>query len=266
MQQLRFAIIAVALACAACSQERVEFQAPAAGAAAKQEPAALRVGAAASLREVAEEIGKHFGERRSGARVEFAFGASNELAAQLRAGAPLDLLMSADEAIPRGLEEEGLAGYSRPFAGNRLVVVARSEVGSRLTQPADLVGEAVGRIAMPSPAVPVGHYARAWLSRLGLLQAAEARIVQTENVRATLAAVDAGNADAAIVYATDAQVAGSAKVAFEIPDAEQPRIVYVVTLAKASRHMASRDFVDFLVGAEGLRILKEAGFSAPPAP
>ena len=262
---------ALALALFACSQEKVEFQAqpePAvpAPAEAVREPSVLRVAAAASLREVAESLGRRFGEIAPATRLEFVFGASSELAAQLRAGSPMDLLMSADEAIPQALEEEGLAWYSHPFAGNRLVVVARSEVISQVKQPADLVGQAVERIAMPSPAVPIGHYAREWLGRVGLLQAVEARVVQTENVRATLAAVDAGNADAAIVYATDAPVAASAKVAFEIPAAEQPRIVYVVAFAKASKHMASRGFVDFLVGGEGARILKEAGFTAPPAP
>jgi molybdate transport system substrate-binding protein len=107
------------------------------------------------------------------------------------------------------------------------VVVARAELAPKIQKSSDLVSEAVKHVALPTPVVPAGHYAREWLARKGLLKVVEMRAVQTENVRATLAAVDAGNADAAIVYATDARVATSAKLAFEIPANEQPRIVYV---------------------------------------
>lgn len=270
MQPLRFAIVALAFAFAACSQEKVEFQAP-------PEPAAgteripLRVAAAASLREAMEEISTGFaaGVERTGL-VELTFGASSELAAQLRAGAPMDVLLSADEEIPRALETEGLATDLRPFAGNRLVVVASATVADRVKQPADLAGDAVRHLAMPAPAVPIGHYARAWLTRVGLLQAVEPRIVQTENVRATLAAVDAGNADAAIVYATDARVARSARVAFEIPAAEQPRILYVALRASATKQPdAAKRFLAFLTSAESASVLQQAGFTPPgvaPAP
>jgi len=274
MQPFRFAIVVFALACAACSQEKVEFQAPqratAAPAAAAQEAIVLRVGAAASLRESAEEIGARFGVVDAATRVELTFGASSELAAQLRAGAPLDVLLSADEEIPRALEAEGLATDLRPFAGNRLVVVASATVADRVKQPADLAGDAVRHLAMPAPAVPIGHYAREWLTRVGLLQAVEARIVQTENVRATLAAVDAGNADAAIVYATDARIARSARVAFELPDAEQPRILYVALRASATKQPdAAQRFLGFLTSAESASVLQQAGFTSPgaaPAP
>ena len=99
---------------------------------------------------------------------------------------------------------------------------------------------------------------------VGLLKAVEARLVQTENVRATLAAVDAGNADAAIVYATDARGAASAKVAFEVPASEQPRIVYVALRARDSKHaeLAHR-FLEFVAGSEGAKLLQDAGFTAP---
>jgi molybdate transport system substrate-binding protein len=271
MQQL--AIVALAFALAACSQEKVEFQAPpepATPAAAAQERIVLRVAAAASLRESAEEIGARFGVVDAATRVELTFGASSELAAQLSAGAPIDVLLSADEAIPRALEAEGLGTDLRPFAGNRLVVVASAAVADRVKQPGDLAGDAVRHLALPAPVVPIGHYAREWLTRAGLLQGVEPRIVQTENVRATLAAVDAGNADAAIVYATDARVATSARLAFEIPDAEQPRILYVALRASATKQReAAQRFLSFLTSADSAGVLQQAGFTTPgaaPAP
>jgi molybdate transport system substrate-binding protein len=128
----------------------------------------------------------------------------------------------------------------------------------------------VKHLALPAPVVPVGRCAREWLARKGLLKVVEMRALHTENARAALAAVDAGNADAAIVYATDARVAKSAKVAFEIPPNEQPRIVYVALAAKASRQPeAARRFLDFVTGGEGKQVLTDAGFLAPegvPAP
>ncbi len=227
----------------------------------------LRVGAAASLREPMELIAARFAELGTGVSVQPVFGASNELAAQLRAGAPLDLLLSADEEIARALEAEGLANSLRSFASNRLVVIASAEVAPQLKQPVDLIGAAVRRIAMPAPAVPIGHYAREWLTQRGLAAAVEPRVVQTEHVRATLAAVEAGNADAAIVYATDARMAHSARVAFEIPDAEQPRIAYVAAVARDTRRpeQAAR-FLGFLGGAQAAGILRDAGFGVPGAP
>jgi len=227
----------------------------------------LRVGAAASLREPLERIAASFADANPGVAVQLVFGASNELAAQLRAGAPLDLLLSADEEIARALETEGLVRDLRPFASNRLVVIASEEVAVQLREPADLAGPALGRIALPAPAVPVGRYARDWLAQRGLLTAVEARAVQTQNARATLAAVDAGHADAAIVYATDARVARSARVAFEIPDAEQPRILYVAAVACDTRRPeAAARFLDSLAGGPAQEILRDAGFSSAGAP
>ena len=225
----------------------------------------LRVAAAASLREVAEAIGARFSEAHPGRKAELSFGASSELAAQLRAGAPIDVLLSADEEVPRALEKEGLANSLRPFASNRLVVIASAEAAAHITQPEDL--KSVERIAMPAPAVPVGHYAREWLKGKGLAEATEPHIVQTENVRATLAAVEAGNADVAIVYVTDARVAKSARVAFAIPDAEQPRIVYLAAVSAATKQpeLAAR-FLDFLLEAQAAALLRDAGFGPPGTP
>jgi molybdate transport system substrate-binding protein len=234
---------------------------------AREQQGPLRVGAAASLREVVEQIGARFAEANPGVRVEPVFGASNELAAQLRAGAPLDVLLSADAEIPRALESEGRVSGVRDFAANRLVVVATPEVAPQLSQAADLAGPAVRRLAMPGAAVPIGRYAREWLLGRGLAQALEPRLVRTQDVRATLAAVDSGNADAAIVYATDARVAKSARVALEIPDAEQPRIVYTAAVASDTRQPeAASRFLGFLGGAEAVRLLRKAGFGAPGAP
>ncbi len=225
----------------------------------------ILVASAVSLREVATEIGKRYAEETPGERATFTFGASSVLALQLRAGAPVDVFLSADEVIVDRLEAQGLvAGDSRfTLATNRLVVMAAADLGFEIRRAEDLSRPEVRRIALPQHAVPVGRYARQWLERRGLLAAIEPRAVQTEHARATLAAVDAGNADVAIVYATDARLARSARVVLAVPDAEQPRIVYTAALVRGSpRSRSARVFLAYLGSAAAQSILAKAGFAA----
>jgi molybdate transport system substrate-binding protein len=224
----------------------------------------ILVAAAVSLREPLREIGERFERVRPGTRVGLSFGASSVLAAQVRAGAPIDLLVAADERIIDALEAENLVARRLDVAGNRIVVIQASGAAPPLVGPDDLARPGLRRIAVPAHAVPVGRYAREWLALRGLLESLEPRIVQTEHARATLAAVDAGDADAAIAYATDARLARSAHVAFEVPAAEQPRIVYTAARVAEARHPEGADlFLAFLGGHEAREVLAAAGFSAP---
>jgi molybdate transport system substrate-binding protein len=218
---------------------------------------------AASLREPVSEIARRFEAGRPGTRMELVFGASNELAAQIELGAPAEVFLSADEESvarlgPRGLLREGSAV---PFAGNRLVVVRAPGSDLRLGAARDLTQPGLARLALPGEGVPLGRYAREWLAGRGVLGELAGRIVVTANAPATLAAVELGQADAAIVYATDARAARRAALAFEIPDAEQPRIVYVGALTRRAGPGA-RAFLDFVTGP-GAAVLEAAGFRAP---
>jgi molybdate transport system substrate-binding protein len=133
--------------------------------------------------------------------------------------------------------------------------------------PEDLARPEVRRIATPELAVPVGRYAREWLRRRGLLERLAPRLVPTEHARATLAAVDHGQADAALVYATDARLARSARIGFEVPDAEQPRIVYAAARVRGStRRSGADDFLAFLGGEASRDALRAAGFVAAGDP
>jgi molybdate transport system substrate-binding protein len=97
--------------------------------------------------------------------------------------------------------------------------------------------------------------------RRGLLEQLAPRLIPTEHARATLAAVDHGQADVAIVYATDARLARSARIAFEVPDAEQPRIVYAAARVRDStRRRQAGDFLAFLTGQATRDALRTAGF------
>ncbi len=223
----------------------------------------LLVAAAVSLREPLTEIATRYSVQDGDAGVRLTFGASSALAAQVRAGAPVDVLVSADERILDDLQRQGLldADSRVVVASNRLVVMVAEALEIRIERPEDLTRPEVRRIAAPAFAVPVGRYAREWLRRRGLLEQLEARLIPTEHARATLAAVDQGQADVAIVYATDARLARSARIAFEVPDAEHPRIVYAAARVRDStRSRRADDFLAFLSSRAARDALRAAGF------
>jgi len=227
----------------------------------------LTVAAAVSLKEPLEAIAHRFEAGHPGTHVQLAFGASSALSAQAKAGAPFDVFLAADEESVDALAAAGLlrAGSRKTIAGNRLVVITSADLAVPLDSAADLARPEVRRIALAERAVPVGHYAREWLTRKGLLEKLEPRIVSTEHARATLAAVEAGNADAGIVYATDLKAARSARMAFVPPEAEQPRIVYVAAeLAGARAPALAGGFLAALSDPAARRDLEAAGFPPPP--
>jgi molybdate transport system substrate-binding protein len=226
----------------------------------------LRVGAASSLREAADAIARDFEASHPGVDVAISYGASSVLAAQLRAGAPLDLLLSADAELVARLRADGIVATPRDFAGNRLVVVARDAVPA-FSRAEDLAGPTVRRVAIPHAVVPAGRYARQWLAEKGLLDPLAPRLVATEHARATLIAVDAGHVDAAIVYATDAALARRAHVVWEIPSEEQPAIRYAAAVSASAREVALAEaFLDTLIAGRGRVHLAEAGFTTDPSP
>ena len=224
--------------------------------------------AAISLSEAMQEAGARY-TADSGRSVRFNFAASNVLARQVREGIAADVILSADELQVNALEEDGLLepGTRVPLLGNELVVVVPPGSPEVASQPGDLAGPRVRRIAIGDPAgVPAGVYARQYLERTGLWTAVASRLVPTTSVRAALAAVENGHADAAIVYRTDAAIARRARIAFALEGPEAPRIVYpAAVLARSRRKADARAFVDWLQGPEASTIFGRRGFMTPPA-
>jgi molybdate transport system substrate-binding protein len=219
--------------------------------------------AAASLADALTEIGKAY-EAASGHHVAFNFGATSDLARQIRAGAPADVFFSADRAQMDAVEQAGLVRTSdrRDVLSNALVVVVPGRTPRRLQAPSDIA--AFDRIALADPqAVPAGVYARRYLESIGLWARLRGRIVPTLNVRAALAAVESENVPAAIVYRTDAAVSPRVRVAFEVPRDAGPAIVYVLApLAAASP--AARLFSDELASARAAGVYRKYGFIVLP--
>ncbi len=225
--------------------------------------AEIRVSAAASLTDVLQPLGEAY-RRETGVRVGFSFGASNTLARQIVAGAPCDVFLSADARQMDSLESRGLLapGTRHVLLSNTLAVLVSAEVTTPVHGPADLARPALRSIALAEPStVPAGIYAKQYLQRAGVWPRVEAKIVPTDNVRAALLAVEQGNADAAIVYGSDARVAHSARVAYRVPARVGPRIVYpVAVLRGAVSPRAARRFVAFLARPSSRAAFEKAGF------
>jgi molybdate transport system substrate-binding protein len=219
----------------------------------------ILVQAAASLADVLEPMGKAF-TARSGHVVRFNFGASSDLGRQLRAGAPGDVFFSADREQMDQVERAGRvrAADRMDLLSNTLVVVVPAAAASAVRKPDDLL--TVKRLALADPeAVPAGVYARRWLESRGLWDRLRDRVVPTLNVRAALAAVESENAEAAIVYRTDAAISRRARVAFEVPRGQGPPIVYVVAPLTGAPP-AARAFVAHLQSAAARAVFEKYGF------
>ncbi|MBZ4416092.1 molybdate ABC transporter substrate-binding protein [Myxococcus sp. RHSTA-1-4] len=217
--------------------------------------------AAASTTNALQELAPAF-TKATGHGVEFAFGASSDLARQAAAGAPADAFLSADAPRLDALEGVGLVqpGTRVDLLSNRLVVVVPVGAKGKVAEPADLRG--MKRVALADPAaVPAGVYAKGWLEKAGLWRDVEPKVVPALDVRAALSAVEAGRVDAGVVYATDAAQSKKVRVAFVVPEAEAPRIVYpVAALAKGKAPEAGRAFVRFLRTDAAREVFTRHGF------
>ena len=225
--------------------------------------AEIRVSAASSLTEALQDASAAWA-RQGGEDVVFNFGASSLLARQIAEGAPADLFLSADEARMDDLASKNLIDprTRKTLLSNTLALVVARDRGAAVAFPEDLLRPEVRTIALgETRSVPAGVYAREYLVRKGLWDRVASKVVPTENVRAALSAVESGNADAAIVYRTDALVSKRVRVVFEVPAAEGPRISCPgAVLTGAKNPNGGRRFLDFLASPAGTAIFRRYGF------
>ncbi len=225
----------------------------------------VTVFAAASLTNVLQELAADF-EKVRGEKVVFNFAASSALAVQIQQGAPADLFFSADEAKMDQLEKKGLLvpGSRQSLLSNTLVVVVAEDSTLSLKGPDDLVKK-VRVLALAEPqTVPAGIYAKEYLRSAKVWSKVIDKVVPTDNVRAALSSVEAGNADAAIVYATDARISKKVKVAWEVPAAEGPKISYpLAVIVGAKEAAAASRFAEFLASDRAKATFRRYGFLVP---
>ncbi len=220
---------------------------------------------ASSLRDTAERLRETLLARTNPIGIELIFGASSTLARQLALGAPIDILVSADAGITEELVDRNLLARDSvfEFARGRLVLIGRKGVFPPGVGIDVLASPAIERFALPSPSVPLGRYATSWLRSQGRLETLAGRIVRTENARATLATIDSGHVDLAIVYESDLRIARDARLLARIDPSEYPAIRYVAARTTfAPDCPAIRSALDIWRAPETRRRLEAAGFRA----
>lgn len=226
----------------------------------------IHVAAAASLADVLPPLAERF-EQSHHVEVELRFGASSTLARQIREGAPTDALVSADPRWVDDVISARLADRDARvvIATNRLVAIVPADA-----QPIPRDARALAalpHIAVAGREVPAGAHARTALERSGVLALASPRIVEAPDVRFALAWVASGEAEAGIVYATDARAEPRVRVAFEFASATHDPIRYeAAAIARAEGapvSEAGRAWVAFLASDAARTALAEAGFGAP---
>ena len=243
--------------------------APAAAQPTAREP--ITVFAAASLKDTQEEVGRGF-TAATGTPVRFSFAASSALARQMEQGAPADLFASADVEWMDYLAQRGhvRAETRVNLLGNRLVLVApASSTMQAVSLDAAGLGTALGRDGRIATgevtAVPAGRYAKAALDKLGLWQAVQPRLAQTENVRAALAFVARGEAPLGIVYETDASAEPRVKVVARFPAESHAPITYPFAVTKEGKPGGAA-FLDCLRGPAARAVFERGGFTVLGTP
>lgn len=224
----------------------------------------FRVLAAASLTEVVGALAQRF----EGTPVVPSFGASSELARQIKDGAPADVFVSASpEWIDFLREAQALDGDAVVMARNELVAIApkASPLAGAVRDPRAL-RERLAQgdlVAIADEGVPAGDYARKSLEKLGLLEAYRPHLAGQKDVRAVLHAVEQGEVQAGFVYATDAKVAAVERL-FAFDPATHPPIEYHAAALRGAAHPAeARRFVAFLKSETARSVLSAAGFTLP---
>lgn len=219
--------------------------------------------AAASLKESATEISKAFQKAHPGVVVSLNFGGSQQLVAQIAQGAPVDVLLSADAEALAHLQYDKTS--LRIFATNKLAVVTPAGDG-KIRRFQDL-GSGL-RLIVADAHVPVGHYTDLMLTKaqrtLGQAWVAKFKssiISKEQDVRAVLSKIELGEGDAGIVYVTDTLAAKGKVRTIAVPDrlnvaAEYPAVLF----SDSANAELAKQFIRFLLGAEGQRILKSHGF------
>ena len=224
---------------------------------AQAESTTLLIAAAASLQNALEEIDPLFESAHSEITANYNFAASGPLQQQIEQGAPVDVFISAATKQMDALQET-----RRNILTNRLVLVVPSNSTLGLTSFQQLTDSRVKKIAVGEPrSVPAGQYAEELFKNLGTLEQLKPKFVYGNSVRNVLGSVESGNADAGVVYRTDALISDKVKQVATAPDNLHSPIVYPIAVIGASRSVnAAKTYVQFLTTDVAKSVFTKYGF------
>ncbi|MFC5146261.1 molybdate ABC transporter substrate-binding protein [Streptomyces aureoversilis] len=216
----------------------------------------LTVLAAASLTDVFKQAGQAYEKEHPDTKVKFSFAGSQELAAQVRQGAPADALVTADTKTMSDLSKETNA--PKVIAKNRLTIATAKNNPKNIKALSDLSRSDL-KVVLAAPEVPVGRYSKKVLDQQHVTVKP---VSQEPSVRAVLSKVTLGEADAGVVYVTDAAKDKVATVT--VPDEQNAVASYPAATLKGSKHaQQAGDFVKWLSTEEAQKLLRAAGFQQP---
>jgi molybdate transport system substrate-binding protein len=218
----------------------------------------ITVFAAASLTNVFVRIG---GAQR------YDFAGSDQLALQIRQGAPADVFAAASPKYTQLLYRDGLVEKPAVFATNKLIVLVPRSNPAKIRSVYDLRRPGV-KVVIGDSTVPIGAYTRQILDRLGITAAVAKNVVSQEtDVKGIVSKVAFGEADAGFVYRTDARAVVSSTRSIALPARAQPPIRYELAVVNASKHRtAAKAFVAKVLAKRGRLLLARAGFGLPKRP
>jgi len=222
----------------------------------------LRIAAASDLQTALPMLADRF-QVKTGIALTLTFGASGQLAEQIKGGAPFDVFLSANEAFVRDLASRGLIkpDSARPYARGSLVLVVYREMGQKVESLDDLIKVEVKRIAIANPATaPYGKAGKQALERLGLWDKLQRKIVVAESVRQALLYAQKGDAEAALVGRAISSVPEIRAIELD-PKLYDPIIQTLGAVAASARTAVAEQFARFVLDEEGQGILKEFGFT-----
>jgi molybdate transport system substrate-binding protein len=226
--------------------------------------------AASSLTDVFQDMASAFQQANPNARVIFNFGASTQLATQLGQGASADAFACADQTQMDNARKAGaVTGQDRVFARNRLVVITPQDNPARISAIKDLANPGV-KFVTAATGVPIGQYTLQMLDKASANPTYGAdfktRVVANtvsmeDNVRQVVSKVQLGEADAAVVYSTDAtpQVRDQLQI-IQVPDPLQTLASYPIAVAKGNNPASGEAFVEYVLGPQGQATLAKWGF------
>ncbi len=230
-----------------------------------KEKVELLVSAAASLTDVMGELKEEYKTVDSGTDLNFTFGSSGSLQAQIEEGAPVDIFMSAAQKQMVTLKEGNLMldDTIKTLLVNKVVLITPKDSDLKLSSFEDLGDKGIKKIAIGDPGnVPVGQYSEEIFQHLSLKDKIQSKLVLGNDVRSVLTWVENGEVDCGIVYATDAFTTDKVTIITEAPDGSHKEVTYPVGVVKDSKHPdESKAFLDFLSTEKAASIFKKYGFS-----
>ncbi|HEY5857984.1 MAG TPA: molybdate ABC transporter substrate-binding protein [Aldersonia sp.] len=222
----------------------------------------ITVFAAASLNSTFTELGKSFESAHPDTAVTFNFAGSSDLVTQLEQGAPGDVFASANTAnMDKAVDSELVAGEPVDFASNVLTIVTAPGNPKGITGFADLAAPGT-TVVVCAEQVPCGAATKTVEENTGVTLTP---VSEESSVTDVLGKVTSGQADAGVVYVTDAKGAGDAVTEVTFPESAEAVNVYPIAVLEESKNPATAQaFVDLVTGPEGQEVLSEAGFAAAP--